>query len=268
MSVRRRLGAALVCGALLAAGCSSGTTHSKGAAAPAKLPKASAAPVASSTLGVDAATEKRCDPIGGPCMLPLPNDHFTVADPSTPTKRRLALDSASLPANKAGVHIDVTDQDRADGWSPGSAMMVEIPGLDAARSRLPGLADARQSLAATSPIVVLDATTGKRHPFWAELDANADPGQTPMLLIHPAANFADGHRIVVGLRGLVDASGRRISPTAGVRGVPRRATHHRRRRSRRAGRRWNGSSPTSLGRGCAAAICNWRGTSRSRARRA
>jgi hypothetical protein len=108
------------------------------------------------------ATQQRCDPIGARCMLPLPNDHFTVADASTPTQRRLAIDSVSLPANRAGVHIDVTDQNRADGWSPGSAMMVEIPGLDAVKSRLPGLVDAKRSLDPGSPIVVLDATSGKR----------------------------------------------------------------------------------------------------------
>ena len=43
---------------------------------------------------------------------------------------------------------------------------------------LPGLADAQRSLDADSPIVLLDATTGERHPFWAELDAIADPGET------------------------------------------------------------------------------------------
>jgi hypothetical protein len=145
-------------------------------------------------------------------MLPFPNDHFTVADPSTPTKLRLALATASMPANKAGVHIDVTDQNRADGWSPGSVMMAQFPGLDATRSKLPSLVDTKRSLDGNSNIVVVDATTGERHPFWAELDANADPGQTPLLMIHPAVNFADGHRIVIGMRGLVNGQGKAIAP--------------------------------------------------------
>ena len=161
-------------------------------------------------LDIDPATEARCDPIGGQCMLPWPNDHFTVADSSTATGRRLALVAESLPANVAGVHVDPTDQNRCDGWSPGSAMLVQIDGLDAAQSHLPGLPDARPSLDADSPIVLLDATTGERHPFWAELDALADAGQVPLLMIHPGRNFADGHRIVVALRHLVDASGHAI----------------------------------------------------------
>ena len=213
MSARARWTSTALCTLLLVAGCSSGSKHSDRTPPTTKAPKADAAPVALSTLGVDPATEPRCDPIGTRCLLPLPNDYFTVADTATPTGRRLAIARASTPANKRGVHIDVTDQDRADGWSPGSALMVEIPNLDAAKSQLPALTDPKRSLGADSAIVLIDATTGKRHPFWAELDANADPGETPMLLIHPAGNFADGHRIVVGLRHLVDAAGAPIDAT-------------------------------------------------------
>jgi hypothetical protein len=164
-----------------------------------------------SALGVDPATQQRCDPIGAACLLPLPNDHFTVADASTPTKRRLSLAAESLPANSRGVHIDPSDQNRADGWSPGSALLVAIAGLDVEKSKLPSLADAQRSLDVDSPIVVLDASNGKRHPVWAELDALASAGEVPLLIIHPAVNFTDGHRIVVGLRRLVDGSAQPIA---------------------------------------------------------
>jgi hypothetical protein len=213
---------AALCTLAIASACSSSGSKHNAEPASTTLPKASAPPVAISTLDVDPATEQRCDPLGAQCMLPFPNDHFTVADASTPTKRRLALATASMPANQEGVHIDVTDQNRADGWSPGSVVMVQFAGLDAQRSRLPGIVDNKSSLDATSPvtgvdasspIVLLDATTGKPHPFWAEIDANADPGTVPLLLIHPAVNFADGHRIVVGMRNLVNKSGQPIAPT-------------------------------------------------------
>lgn len=163
-------------------------------------------------LDIDTASEARCDPLAEPCLLPLPNDYFTVADPATATGRRLALVAVSLPANTTGAHVDPADQNRADGWSPGSPVMVRIDGLDAARSSLPGLADARRSLDADSPIVLVDTTSGERHPFWAELDAIADAGETPLLILHPSRNFADGHRFVVGLRHLVDANGEAIAP--------------------------------------------------------
>ena len=164
-------------------------------------------------LAIDAATEARCDPIAEPCMLPLPNDYFTVEDGSTDTGRRLSLVAESLPANVANVHIDPSDQNRADGWSPGSPVIVRIDGLDATRSNLPGLADADRSLDPDSPVVLVDATTGERHPFWAELDAIGDLDETPLLMIHPKINFADGHRVVVGLRHLVDSSGQAIAPS-------------------------------------------------------
>jgi hypothetical protein len=212
MSTRARQITAALCMALLAAGCGSESVQSAGTTA-STLPKASAPPVDSSTLGVDPTTEQRCDPIAAPCMLPLPNDYFTVADASTPTKRRLSLVADSLPVNSRGVRVDPTDQNRADGWSPGSPMLAQLDGLDVAQSKVPGLRDAQRSLDADSSIVLVDATTGKRHPFWAELDAIADPGETPLLLIHPKINFADGHRIVVGLRSLVDSSGHAIEPS-------------------------------------------------------
>jgi hypothetical protein len=131
----------------------------------------------------------------------------------TATGRRLALVAESLPANTGGTHVDPTDQNRGDGWSPGSPLLVGIDGLDAAGSNLPGLPDPQRSLDADSPIVLLDATSGERHPFWAELDALADEDETALLMIHPSRNFPDGHRIVVGLRRLVDASGQAIAPS-------------------------------------------------------
>ena len=39
------------------------------------------------------------------------------------------------------------------------------------------------------------------------------PAEPPVLFIRPASNFEDGHRIVVGLRRLVDASHQRLVPT-------------------------------------------------------
>ncbi len=169
-------------------------------------------PVGLEALGVDPATQTRCDPIGGQCLLPLPNDHFTVADSATVTGRRLAISAESMPANVAGVHVDVTDQNRADGWSPGSTMLAEIKGLDVLRSRIPTIVEPSESLDDDARIVVLDATTGQRVPFWAELDAQADSGEQPLLMLHSSRNFGDGHRIVVGMRKLRDAQGSKIAP--------------------------------------------------------
>ena len=76
---------------------------------------------ASTTTGLgDAILEQSlaCDPLDErACLLPWPNDAFTVPDPATATGRRLAIHAQSTPANADGVHIDVTDQNRADLWN-------------------------------------------------------------------------------------------------------------------------------------------------------
>src|SRR6266508_3770819 len=112
-----------------------------------------------------------------PSLLPWPNDALTKRDKTTDTGRRLNLPKAAMPRNKDGVPIDPTDMNRADGFSPGSMMIVKVPGLDnpaaLSASNLPGLANLSASLRKSSPVVVFNARTGKRQLVWAELDSNA-----------------------------------------------------------------------------------------------
>jgi hypothetical protein len=147
-------------------------------------------------------------------LLPWPNDALTKRDKTTDTGRRLNLPKALMPRNKNNVPIDPTDMNRADGFSPGSLIIVKVPGLDnptaLAKSNLPGLADLRASLRKNSPVVVFNARTGKRHPLWAELDSNVTTDAARMLLIRPAKNFTEGERYVVVLRNLKNASGATI----------------------------------------------------------
>jgi hypothetical protein len=149
-----------------------------------------------------------------PSLLPWPNDSLTKRDRSTDTGHRLNLPVAAMPRNKDGVPIDPTDMNRADGFSPGSMIIVKVPGLDNAaalqRTRVPSLSNLARSLARRSPVVVFNARTGKRHPVWAELDSNATTDANRMLLIRPAKNFTEGQRYVVVLRNLKDANGKRI----------------------------------------------------------
>jgi hypothetical protein len=147
------------------------------------------------------------------CLLPWPNDQFTRADPSTPTGRRLALPRSVMPANKSGVRIDPAEWNRNDGFSPASNLVAVIPGVDPGASKLPPVTGIAKSLAADSPVVLVDLTTGKRVPAWAELDAHATDDAKRALLIVPATSLAEGHRHAVGLRGLVRADGSKIAPS-------------------------------------------------------
>jgi hypothetical protein len=166
-----------------------------------------AAPRPPAELGIDVSQQDRCDPlVPEQCLLPFPSDHFTVADPGTATGRRVALVREALPANTTGTHIDPTDLNSLDGFSPGAAVLVWMPTVDLARSGAPLLTDIGRSLAPDSPIVVVDARTAKAWPVWAELDMNAPP-ERRALVVRPATNFREGRRYVVAFRGLVDATG-------------------------------------------------------------
>jgi hypothetical protein len=155
-----------------------------------------------------------CDPIdASQCLLPFPDNYFTTPDASSPTGLRLDLPLDAMPANAQGVHIDPIDWNQSDGFSPGSTIIAFIPGLDLRATGAAPITDIARSLDADAPIVLLDATSGERVPYWAELDTWDPNPATKALVIRPARNFAEGHRIVVALRNLKDASGNTIPAT-------------------------------------------------------
>jgi hypothetical protein len=165
------------------------------------------APVDPATLGIDLSLQDRCDPlVPEACLLPFPNDYFSVRDGRTGTRRRIHLAADSLPANVGGTHMDPTDMNRNDGFSPGAPILTWAPGVDLTLSGAPPLTDIGRSLAADSPLVIVDATTGQRWPFWAEVDLNSPPEERALIL-RTAINFTERHRYVVGVRGLVDSAG-------------------------------------------------------------
>src|SRR5918999_861108 len=155
-----------------------------------------------------------CDPIDdAKCLLPFPNDFYTTpAD--TDTGLRVNLNPLAMPQNTAGKPIDPTEWNRNDGFSPGSLILTYVPGVDLEETGAPPITEMAQSLAPDSPIVLLNADTGERHPFWAELDEHAEAGDTPLLLIRPAVNLDEGNRYIVALRGMKDAAGAAIAPDA------------------------------------------------------
>ncbi|MFI0445681.1 hypothetical protein [Actinomadura sp. 6N118] len=155
-----------------------------------------------------------CDPIApAECLLPFPNDWYTRADSTSGTGRRVAFGRDVLPRPILGGPVDPAPWNRADGFSPGSALITQIPGVDLTETGAAPVTDIGRSLRADAPIVILDAKTGERWPHWAELDANAPQADRKALLIRPARNFLDGHRYIVALRGLKDSTGRAIPPS-------------------------------------------------------
>ena len=171
-------------------------------------------PVAPAELGIDLTDAARCDPIApSRCLLPFPNDYFTIADASTETGRRVALVAESLPANANGTHIDPTEWNRLDGFSPGAAALIPVDAeLDP--DQFAGIDDIARSMATDAMIVVFDATNGQRLPYWAELDANAATDTHPTLIVRPARNWGTAHRIVIGMRTPRTVAGADVEPSS------------------------------------------------------
>ncbi|MFF9348525.1 hypothetical protein [Streptomyces sp. NPDC014734] len=165
-----------------------------------------------------------CDPLAAAeCLLPFPNDWYTRPDPGTDTGRRVAFGTTDLPRATTGGAIDPTAWNRSDGFSPGSTLIAQVPGIDPVATGAAPLTDIGRSLAPDAPVVLLDTGTGERWPYWAELDANATDPARRALLIHPARNFRDGHHYAVALRRPKDSAGHTIpaaAPFAAVAGKP------------------------------------------------
>ncbi|MCB0869278.1 MAG: hypothetical protein KDB52_00435 [Solirubrobacterales bacterium] len=164
---------------------------------------------------VDLSRAAECDfiaqPKDGMCMLPFPNDFYTVKDESTPTGKRIHFTAGAMPKNKDGVAIDHVKYDESDGFSQGVGAVVRIPGLDSIAAaqandlvplnHLGDYADPDQK------VVVINTETGERHPIWAEVDSNAGLDRNRVLEIKPSENYEPGTRYIIALRNLTDKDG-------------------------------------------------------------
>jgi hypothetical protein len=176
-----------------------------------------AALVVAAFAAAPAAQAAKCDPIDPrACLLPWPNDYFTKVDKSMPTGRRLDLKAANLPKNNAGQPIDASAFAGNDGFSPGAQIMTQVPGLDLAKTGATSLTNLSTYTKKSAPILVIDASTKKlkRWPVWAEMNSLAETASDASLDVHPATNWQEGHRYIVVLRNLKNASGGTIKPNA------------------------------------------------------
>ena len=128
-----------------------------------------------------------------------------------------------MPQNVDGTPIDADPYNLNDGFSPGQVITLRVPGLDTpeAFSKTDPIPlndlSRNESEDSNEPIVVIDAESGKRVPIWVELDSNASTPASTALLIHPAKQFESGHRYIVAMRKLKDASGTKLAAPEGFR---------------------------------------------------
>ncbi len=166
-----------------------------------------------------------CEFIANPgspvCMLPFPDDYYTRADPSSPTGRRIDFSTEATPTNVLGQHIEAGPYNASDGFSPGSVILVKIPGIETpadvkAMGAVP-INKLNQYKRPKAPVVVIDAETGQRWPIWVEIDSTANEPSKRVLEIHPAVNFTSGHRYIVAIRNVKNAAKEHIEAPAAFR---------------------------------------------------
>jgi hypothetical protein len=171
---------------------------------------------------IDMSEAENCDFIADPgnelCMLPFPDDYYTVPDPTGETGVKVDFKDAGMPANALGEGIEAAPYNEADGFSPGSVILLKVPGIETAADVAATGATPINHLAGytepNAPVVVIDAQTGRRWPIWTEIDSTAADPTKAVLEIHPAVNFTPGHRYIVALRGLHNAAGKEIEAPA------------------------------------------------------
>ena len=188
------------------------------------LSKSSSCTKATSVPSVVTSTPKACEFIAdaaGNCMLPYPSNFFTLANSSSNTGLRLNLQATATIANKAGKHIDPTEWNQNDGFSPTPKIIVTVPGLVQESDSRAGLVSIATNSAwptigsigtYSNPgagVVLVDRATGVRTPVWAELDSTVGHAVRP-LLIHPAVALKEGHTYVVGLQNLKTSTNAKV----------------------------------------------------------
>jgi hypothetical protein len=161
--------------------------------------------------GVDMATEfSDCDPIAPDyCAFPFPSSFYLREDSATATGWRVHLGATTIPYTDQGeisYQPDPARWNELDGFSPLGPLLVQFDGM--ADANLVGHDRIGDSLVDGASVVILDWDSGERMPYFAELDyAGYSFDGERTLIIRPVVPLRNGHRYVVGVRGLVDASG-------------------------------------------------------------
>ncbi len=158
-----------------------------------------------------------CDPIAPAyCLHPYPSNVFTRPDESSTTGLRLAIADASLPQPVSEKEVLAEPVNTRDGFSPGSPILVHLPGVTA--DGLVPETDPAASLEPDSKTVILDTVTGERVAHFAEIDLSRPDDDTRTLILRPAVRLADARRYIVGIGELSTAEGL-VQPSEGFRAL-------------------------------------------------
>ncbi len=164
----------------------------------------------------DETTPRRgCDPlVNAVCMLPFPSNHFLRRDDATPTGYRVWIDPEIAPKNKDGSSmLGDAEYERLDGFSPVPQLITYLPDLDT--SALAGSETIERSLEDDAAVVLINADTGEREPYWVETDRQIESApesddSVKLTFIRAVRKVPPGSRFVVGIRNVRDTTGKAI----------------------------------------------------------
>ncbi len=157
-------------------------------------------------------------------VAPIPDDFWTVADPSMPTGLRLDLPVAARGDVREVIEGLRPELGRADGWSPIGPIVLPISDrIDVAS--IPRSVDASLDPASTIALVDVDPASperGERWPFEAVLrkDRTAIGIEDHVLWVLPARPLRPGGRYALLMRrGVASRVGRSMVEPASIRSI-------------------------------------------------
>jgi len=172
--------------------------------------------IAAATAQIPSAVASPCDPMDTTrCAFPFPNDYFSVPGASTPSTRRLAFGGNTLPANQLRKVVAPGQWNEADGFSIGPMLLFNDVNVDLAVTGATPITDLARSLDADAPVVLIDAATGEHQLLWLERDLRGATAADQPIIGRVGRNLKEGHRYIVAMRHMKDASGATLNPGPG-----------------------------------------------------
>ena len=147
-----------------------------------------------------------CDPTDdAKCYLPYPSTYHMAQDDTTASGWTIDFGENSLPLNRDDLQMRPDFWNEKDGFSTLTPLLTFFDDLSG--DGLVGHDDIGASLGDDASIFLIEADTGERVPYFAELDMTAELDSERYLIIRPVTPLKHGTRYVVGLRDLVKSDG-------------------------------------------------------------
>ncbi|MDI1428786.1 hypothetical protein [Polyangium sorediatum] len=171
------------------------------------------------------AVPEGCNPIAfeNDCLLPYPSDFYLQDDASMPSGKRVVIPEAAQMKDKNETSFDFTKAHPIDGFSHHQPILVHFKEGVSTEGVVFHTDEPEKSLSPESKVILLDATTGKPVPVWAEVDKNTLEPSERAFILRPFVRLDNGKRYIVALQGLAPeseaAAGPLLAPPEGFKRI-------------------------------------------------